>query len=384
MRGRIYEGRPLLEALLAKPTSDASAEPRIDALLAIGSLCHYQGELEQARSHLSTCVDLAARAGDPARSGHALAGLAWVHCLTSEFRECRELSEKARLLFEQEGDLRGAALALNNCGWADNYVGDYPSARACHERSLALRREIGDIRGQGFALTNLAWSERIHGDFDRASKLVDQAEETLAQLDDKVLSGWALIQRAQVERARGRFSQAAGILVEALASWGAGGHRALLAWTHGVLGAVLLDWGEPERGRELLTESLRQWQSLECPWAVAWIRYEQGRWMLGRQSVTARRLLRESLSVRQRIGDRRGVAESIEALLECPAQPLEPQAWLELFHLAARERATLQAPAPASVLRKLEKLRAEHEAIVGQVGEVRLTTEDVIRMLAEK
>jgi len=384
VRGRLYEGRPLLEALLAKPPDDFSLEPRIDALYAIGSLCHYQGEYELARRRLSTCVELARQAGDRHRLGHALAALAWVHCLVSEFAECHELSEQARLLFEDEGDIRGVAIALNNCGWADNYIGDYPSARACHERGLALRREVGDIRGQGFSLTNLAWAERIHGDFERASKLLDQAEETLARLDDKVLSGWALIQRAQVERDRGRFSQAAGILVEALASWGAGGHRALLAWTHGVLGAVLLDWGEPERGRELLTESLRQWQSLECPWAVAWIRYEQGRWMLGRQSVTARRLLRESLEMRARIGDRRGVAESVEALLECPKQPLDPLPWLELYHFAATERAALQAPAPASVLRRLDRMRAEREAVVGQLGEVLLTAEEAVRMLAEK
>lgn len=384
VRGRIYEGRPLLEALLARPGGDYSAEPRIDALLAIGSLCHYQGELEQARTHLSACVDLADQAGDPGRLGHALAGLAWVHCLTSEFRECRQLSERARLLFEQEGDLRGASIALNNCGWADNYVGDYPSARACHERSLALRREIGDVRGQGFALTNLAWSERIHGDLDRAAKLLDQAGEAFRGLDDKVLSGWALIQRAQVERDRGRFSQAAGILIEALASWGAGGHRALLAWTHGVLGALLLDWGEPERGRELLTESLRQWQSLECPWAVAWIRYEQGRWMLGRQSKTAKRLLSESLSIRARIGDRRGVAESVEALLECPGKPLNPQTWLDLAHFAAAERAELQAPAPEAALRRLDRMRTEREALVGEADIRRLSAEEAVRLLAEK
>ena len=365
VRGRLYEGRPLLEGLLAKPSDNQPVEPRIDALHAIGSLCHYQGEMLVARRTLSECVELARQAGDNGRLAQALCGLAWVDCLTSNLDDCRRRSEDARLLFEQEGDLRGAAVTFNNCGWAANYAGDYPTARNCHERSLELRRAVGDVRGEGYALANLAWSERIHGDLDRAWALLDQAEAKLAPIDDKVLSGWALIQRAQVQRERGRLPEAAGILVEALASWGAGGHRALLAWTHGVLGAVLLDWGEPERGRELLTEALRQWQELECPWAVGWVRYEQGRWMLGRQNQTAARLLGESLSIRARIGDERGAAEAVEALLECGADAIPAGTWVELHSFAAARRLALEAPAPPAVTKRLASLKTAREAELG-------------------
>ncbi len=368
VRGRLYEGRPLLEGLLAKPSHGQPAEPRIDALHAIGSLCHYQGEMKQAGRTLREAVELARAIGDRKRLGHSLCGLAWVHCLTSELAQCHELSEQARFLFEEEGDLRGAALALNNCGWANNYAGDTPGALDCHQRGLTLRREIGDVRGEGFALTNLAWTERIRGDYDRAERLLNQAVRMLASVDDKVLTGWTLVQRALLERERRRYPEAAGILVEALAAWGAGGHRALLAWTHGALGAVLLDWGEPERGRELLADSLRLWQELECPWAVAWIRYEQGRWMVGRQNRTAMRLLNESLSIRVRIGDRRGAAEAVEALLECEQQEIAPGDWIALHGFAIAQRRQLETPAPADVRRRLDALRAPRESIVGKAA----------------
>jgi tetratricopeptide (TPR) repeat protein len=254
---------------------------------------------------------------------------------------------------------------LNNCGWANNYAGDTAAALDCHQRGLALRREIGDVRGEGFALANLAWTQRMRGDYDRAEKLLNQSVQTLASVDDKVLAGWTLIQRALLERERGRYAQAAGVLVEALAAWGAGGHRALLAWTHGVLGAVLLDWGEPERGRELLADSLRLWQELECPWAVAWIRYEQGRWMVGRQNRTADRLLTESLSIRVRIGDQRGAAEAVEALLESEQQRISPEDWIALHSFAATQRRRIQAPAPDAITRRLDELRRARAAALG-------------------
>ncbi|MBI1353749.1 MAG: AAA family ATPase [Acidobacteria bacterium] len=366
VRGRLYEGRPLLEALLARPADGQPVEPRMDALYAIGSLCHYQGELDQARSALSECVDLARGTSDLRRQAAALSGLGWVHCLTSEFDACLELSEQARQLFDQVGDPRGAAVALNNCGWAANYCGDYPAGRSYHERSLALRREIGDVRGIGFTLATWAWAERQRGDYDRAEELLAESEATLAPIDDKVLSGWALIQRAQLARSRGRLPEAAGLLIDALTRWGAGGHRALLAWTQGVLGGVLLDWGEPERGRELLADALELWQVLRCPWAVAWLRFEQGRWMVDRQPHQARRLLGESLEIRVRIGDRRGVAECLETLLEAERAALAPTDWLRIHNLTQCLRDRLQCPAAPAVE---QRLAVRRQGALAQVAE---------------
>ena len=78
VRGRLYEGRPLLEALLARPAEGQPVEPRIDALYAIGSLSHYQGEMEQAAACLTECVGLARGAADLRRQAEALSGLGWV------------------------------------------------------------------------------------------------------------------------------------------------------------------------------------------------------------------------------------------------------------------------------------------------------------------
>ena len=173
------------------------------------------------------------------------------------------------------------------------------------------------------------------------------------------------MQRALLARARGKLPEAAGILVDALTRWGAGGHRALLAWTQGVLGGVLLDWGEPERGREMLADAVELWQALRCPWAVAWLRFEQGRWMVDRQPHQARKLLGESLRIRAEIGDRRGVAECLEAMLEAERAALPAADWLQIFGLAQHLRSRLQCPAPEAAA---ERLASRCETIAAHLG----------------
>ena len=364
-RNHMHEGRPLLASLLEAPAPSLPDEVRAKALYGLGTLCHYQGDLRAASEALEAALELSRETASPVALGRSLAGLGWVKTLLGEFLEGGSLSEEALGAYREAGDVRGAALALNNLGWIANYRGRYRDAVRLHGESLELRREAGDRRGAAFALTNLAWAERYHGDLDRSERLLAEASEILEPLQDYGLIGWAVVNRGELARERMELDRAAEIVMEGLSSWGGGSHHTLLAFLHTLLGCILLEWGEPERGRELLDGALETWRTIESPWGEARALFEQGCWLSTRKRSHAVEPLAGSLRIRTRLGDRLGVAECLEAIAQATRQAAPAGGCVELIGAAARIREELEAPLPE---RRRRQMRGCIEAVTGELG----------------
>jgi hypothetical protein len=157
--------------------------------------------------------------------------------------------------------------------------------------------------------------------------------------------------------------------MEGLSSWGGGSHHSLLAWTHTTLGCILLEWGEPERGRDLLSEGLAAWRAIGSPWGEAMTLYEQGCWLAIRQPERAVEPLGESLRIRGRLGDRLGVAECLESIAQATRRSAAAGGCMELVGLARRMRGELEAPLPE---RRKRQMRGCLEAVELQLGQTEM------------
>lgn len=365
-RNHMHEGRPVLASLLDAPGAAVPKDVRAKALYGLATLCHYQGDLRSSARLLEESLEIARETEQPASLGRSLAGLGWVRTLLGDFDEGGLLSEEALEAFRAAGEVRGAALALNNLGWIANYRGLYCDAVRLHGESLELRRKAGDQRGVAFALTNLAWAERYHGELDRSERLLDEAMEILRPIHDFGLIGWAVINHGELARERLQLGRAAEIVMEGLSAWGGGSHHTLLAFLHTLLGCILLEWGEPERGRELLAGALSSWRSLESPWGEASALYEEGAWLATRKRADAAAPLAESLRIRARLGDRLGVAQCLESIAQATRQSSPPGSCVELVGVAARIRDELEAPLPE---RRRRQMRGCIQAVTAQLGE---------------
>ncbi len=363
-RGYIHEGWPRMEAILEQRTAGESVITRIRALNGLGTLYHYHGHMGKAHKVLTECLDLARSQSDRKGIALALNNLSWVSVWRADYPLARTLSEESLVLNEELRETRGVALALNNLGWVANMVGNYHEARSYHERSLAFRRQIGDQRGIGFALLNLSWAECFHGNLELAASLVDRAFEILLPLNDNILIGWGLINRGRIERAGGDLKRASEVLEEGLAMWSAGSARAILVWTETMLGAVLLERGQQDRGRQLLSAGMRAWEETEFPWGIALAKYEQGH--VGEPDLRrASALLLESLGIREEIGDRRGMAECLEALALVDRDETSAEKATAFLAAARSIRDRIGAEPAPQMKKRLEQRYGELEFILG-------------------
>jgi hypothetical protein len=94
--------------------------------------------------------------------------------------------------------------------------------------------------------------------------------------------------------------------------------------------------------------------------------FEQGCWLAVRQPDRAVEPLADSLRIRARLEDRRGVAECLESIAQATRHSAPAGRCAELFGLAGRIRDELQAPLPE---RRRRQMRACLEAVASSLGE---------------
>jgi predicted ATPase/class 3 adenylate cyclase len=216
VRGHLSEGRRRLEEALAQDGRSATSSVRAKALVGAGRLAAEQGDPERATVLLEEGVALFREAGSEGLAD-ALDNLGIAQAYCGELDRAKALFEESAGLFREAGDGWGVAECLNNLALTARTQGELEQATALHEESLKIRRELGDKRGIAMSLSNLAALALIREDHERVERLSEEGLALSRVLGDKDGMGANL------------------------------GHLGM---------AILLGRGNPERGRELLQESL--------------------------------------------------------------------------------------------------------------------------------
>lgn len=174
-----------------------------------------------------------------------------------------DLFEQSLALYQELGDLSGAARALMNLGNVQSRKRAYSEACALFLESLEIYRQIDEPFGITGALMNLGDLARLEGEDERATRLFEEARDVARERDAPVSLAYALQYLATMAHLSGDLGGAARGFAESLALFEQFGARIPIAWSWYYQGGVALDTGEVEKASQLFEDALTSFEEMK-------------------------------------------------------------------------------------------------------------------------
>lgn len=319
----------------------------------LGYVAFRRSDLDGAELRWREALEHAERAGDERVSAGILRSLAIAAGSRGDQVAAGLLLDRGIRSAEHAHDDQLLRLLLGSRAEINLWTGRYPEAQHLYGQALDLASTVGDLSARPLLLCELGWLALLTGDLGTGERLASEAAELAEDLGNRRTLASALRLRAEVLVRRGAFVEAgddldralevaeglsapaevAGVLssqafaaleqqdltaaqrlAEAALDRATLGHAFRSVFPHWVLGVVALSTGDLEEsarrfqaGVEHATTGAAPRHHANSRWGLAWVHAASGR--LGE----AARLHRETLAIRQSIGDRLGVAESLTA-----------------------------------------------------------------------
>ncbi|MWA13248.1 tetratricopeptide repeat protein [Streptomyces sp. BA2] len=178
------------------------------ALCSLGITLHHQGNLTEASARLREALDLQAPdelAGDRAWTMHALAA---VERDRANLNQALGLLETSLVLHRENDSLHGEAWAHFQLGQLFLRMGDVPRAEEQLRGALDLYGRTRDGRGEAWALTQLARARLVDGDASAAVDGLRQAVSRHRDNEDARGEAWSAYYLGQALEEAGGLDQA--------------------------------------------------------------------------------------------------------------------------------------------------------------------------------
>lgn len=178
------------------------------ALCSLGITLHHQGNLTEAAAKLQEAMDLQASpdlAADRAWTMHALAA---VERDRSRLARALELLTQALVLHRESESVHGEAWAHFQLGQLGLRMGDVPRAERELREALDLYGRTRDARGEAWALTQLARARLVDGDPSTAVAGLRQAASRHRENEDARGEAWTVYYLGQALEETGNLDQA--------------------------------------------------------------------------------------------------------------------------------------------------------------------------------
>ena len=195
-RGHLVEGREWLERLLAAPLEGTDDALRARALLAMGDLALWQGDVERAVSAYEEARQIAHDLADSALLAIALLDLADVAAMfEGDFPRCHEILNEGLANAERAGDetLAAEIRARAAASRVDAGMSDPADARTDILEAIAVHRQAGADWLVALNLNRLAYLELMIGDLDASDRYYRQALTLVAAAENVI--GTAIVLR---------------------------------------------------------------------------------------------------------------------------------------------------------------------------------------------
>lgn len=142
-------------------------------------------QLELTGQYLFQALKISERAGFDHLTAIIYTNLAWLNKVQRKYIDAIEYTQKAELLFQAVGDLKGIAEARNVRGLTYLLMEEYDLAENEYTASLTIRLEIDDQRGISASWYNLADLYLEQEKNDKALKLLHQVVEIEKKIGNK-------------------------------------------------------------------------------------------------------------------------------------------------------------------------------------------------------
>ncbi|MEV5488085.1 tetratricopeptide repeat protein [Streptomyces bobili] len=323
------------------------------ALCSLGITLHHQGQLAEAAAKLREALGLQAApelATDRAWTMHALAA---VERDRARLPEALDLLRRSLVLHREGGSLHGEAWAHYQLGQLHLRRGDVPRAESDLNRALELYGRTRDARGTAWALTQLARARLIAGDASPAAEGLRQAAARHHDNEDARGEAWTVyylglaleesgdLDRAvrELERARSLFSRMRDVYGLACARH----HTARV--TRDQRAAQTGSLRNSGFARQLLVDARADFQRIGVAHGEAWTCLELAIVDAGNtRAPQALALCDEAAGLFASYGDRRG--EDWARFLRCTLLPYAAPGGVEVGSAVAQEELSRLAAAP--------------------------------------
>jgi len=184
-RGFWREARGWLEAALGRTDGAQPTSARAKALVAAANVDWVQGNYGEARTKLTSSLDISQELGD--QRWHAYSLLMFGLVLDAEGGYAAALShwEQCLPLLRELGDRWEVALCLDSMANARSALGDEEAAQRMWEESTALFRQLGDHQALTWQLDRLAREDLQRGHLAAARAHYEESLAIRRELRDK-------------------------------------------------------------------------------------------------------------------------------------------------------------------------------------------------------
>jgi predicted ATPase/transcriptional regulator with XRE-family HTH domain len=317
-----------------------------DALLLIGHAMLWQGEAAEAQALLNEALALYREAGDRLGVARTLSRLGSFLADWGGKRLGIEMLEESLAILQELGDTYFIGNTLVSLGIVCMGAGEFASALTYFEEALNVARETGHVWDIADALTNLGCLARILGDYESGRTYLEEALHIYKEQGFSIWRADPLCSLAEIEILQGNLSLARYRLEEASAlveksenRW----LRTLVSYFHGLLAYYE---GDTAHAVLFLQESATIARESQYMPDLARSLDVLGRVLRAQGDPNqAAALLRESFILYERMGQKSGIATSLERLAGLASEKDAVDA-ANLFGSAEAMRERIGAPLP--------------------------------------
>ena len=216
LRGYATEGRGVVRAALALPAVQQTDVAHAWGLYVGAALAGSQGEHQEARQMLETCLAIRRGLDNPVEIAATLSTLSLTRLQGGDAAGAAEVEREALELFRGLQDRIGEAIGLSHLALAALHVGDHATARVELEQALALAREVHHRELEAETLLLLGQAAQGGGHPDIAAERFEASLAVCREAADRQGEANALRWLGKSALGRGEHEQAARLLADAL------------------------------------------------------------------------------------------------------------------------------------------------------------------------
>jgi class 3 adenylate cyclase/tetratricopeptide (TPR) repeat protein len=244
----------------------------IDASLRLAAVGVTRQDVERDQKNLQRARTLADELGDESRMARVLYWLGRTYYVAWDPMRALEHARRSLEIAERFRDEEIAALAVNLIGRVSLLTSDFPKAAEMLERSFEEMRKLGNKTEEATVAGLAGTLFGFRGEFSRALPYAEHGIKVARDIKNPFAEAAAWYYRGTVRDQRGEWSLAIADYDRAVEVARAAGDRFRVYIVKCWQGRAYAMAGQPNRGRELIEESLAISQQIGTRLALSWQR----------------------------------------------------------------------------------------------------------------
>jgi tetratricopeptide (TPR) repeat protein len=219
-----------------------------DALILMGNMQHYAGDIEQRAEFARRALALARSMGDGLRQAFALFVLGWDQ---RDHQRARKYLEEAVMLFRQAGDWRFLAQSLGVLGLTVLSNGDLAFAEEFLDEAYEVNQRT-NRSAMEYVLTGKGILCMLRGEYGQARLYLQMNIDNLEKMGDRVGVLWGRARLGHVALREGSVAEAHQVLVDTIEDFHANGNKNGLTFALDRIASLYVAINKPEAAARLI------------------------------------------------------------------------------------------------------------------------------------